>query len=99
MIYARGTNVTYTHTDRGNFTMRRYPNDVWVLQDNSDASTWASNNNLTVITKAEAQSFVDSIIATSQADYDDYAMTITEEKTITQAGRWLGGRPTDIVLP
>ena len=96
MIYARGSNPTYTHTDRDNFSMDEYPNNVWVLEDNSDATTWASNNSLTIITKAEGQAFVDSAMATRQAEYDS---ATTEEKTITQAGRWLGGRPKDIVLP
>jgi len=96
MIYARGDHPTYTHTDRDNFTMEEYPNNVWVLEDNSDASTWVSANSMSTITKAEGQAFVDSIVATSQANYD---AATTEEKTIIHAGFWLFGRPTDIVLP
>ena len=95
MIYASGTLQSLSHTDRGNFTIEGFPGNVYVLQDNSAASTWVSANSMSTITKSAAQTLVNNAMATVRAEYDAAS---TEEKTITDAGKWFV-RPQDIVLP
>lgn len=74
MIYAKGNTVpNYSDDDKSNFTMQYYAvvnTNVFILQDNSDAITWISSNNLTSISKSDAQTLINAKVTQSQNEYD-----------------------------
>ena len=74
MIYAKGNSIpSYTDDNKSNFTMQYYAvvnTNVFILQDNSDASTWVSSNSLTSISKSDAQALINARVTQSQNEYD-----------------------------
>ena len=91
-LYGTATNTGkgfFTHEDRGNFFLRGYPADVWVLSYNEKAALWFSSKNAVEKTKAEAQGLVDAVVATQQAEWDD----------MSEADRDTRLRPGPITLP
>ena len=79
----------FTREDRGNFFLRGYPANVWVLSYNEKAALWFSSKNAVEKTKAEAQGLVDAVVATQQAEWDD----------MSEADRLGVLRPGSITLP
>jgi hypothetical protein len=79
----------FTREDRGNFFLRGYPADVWVLSYNEKAALWFSSKNAVEKTKAEAQGLVDAVVATEQAEWDD----------MSEVDRGIRLRPGPITLP
>ena len=91
-LYGTATNTGkgfFTREDRGNFFLRGYPADVWVLSYNEKAALWFSAKNAVEKTKAEAQGLVDAVVASSQAEWDD----------MSEADRGIRLRPGPITLP
>ena len=91
-LYGTATNTGkgfFTREDRGNFFLRGYPADVWVLSYNEKAALWFSAKNAVEKTKAEAQSLVDAVVASSQAEWDG----------LSEADRGIRLRPGPITLP
>ena len=64
MIYAKGNSVpNYSDDNKATFTMQYYAvvnTNVFILQDNSDASTWVSSNSLISISKSDAQILINA---------------------------------------
>ena len=80
MIYAKGNTVpNYSDDNKATFTMQYYAvvnTNVFILQDNSDASTWVSSNSLISISKSDAQILINAKVTESQNEYD--AMSIND---------------------
>ena len=74
MIYAKGNSVpNYSDDNKATFTMQYYAvvnTNVFILQDNSDASTWVSSNSLISISKSDAQILINAKVTESQNEYD-----------------------------
>ena len=74
MIYAKGNSIpNYSDANKANFTMQYYEvvnTNVFVLQDNSAASTWVSSNSLTSISQSDAQTLINAKVTVSQNEYD-----------------------------
>jgi hypothetical protein len=83
MLYAKGDSIpNYSDDNKSNFTMQYYvlvDTNLFILQDNSDASTWISSNSLISISKSDAQTLVNAKVSQSQGEYD--AMS-TDDKLI-----------------
>ena len=91
-LYGTATNTGkgfFTREDRGNFFLRGYPADVWVVGYNEKAALWFSAKNAVEKTKAEAQSLVDAVVASSQAEWDG----------LSEADRGGRLRPGPVTLP
>jgi len=91
-LYGTATNTGkgfFTQEDRGNFFLRGYPADIWVVSYNEKAALWFAAKNAVEKTKAEAQSLVDAVVASSQAEWDD----------MSEADRGIRLRPGPITLP
>tara|TARA_R100001086_G_C11729355_1_gene229233 strand:- start:365 stop:658 length:294 start_codon:yes stop_codon:yes gene_type:complete len=97
MIYANGSldinGTTYSTSDGIKFQLVMYPNSVFVLTDNSDASAWISAKGLTSISKSAAQALVDTSTSNAQSRWDALS---DEEKLVDYGGR---PRPQAVVLP
>ncbi len=74
MIYAKGNSIpSYSDDNKANFTMQYYKvvnTNVFILQDNSAASTWVSSNSLTSISKSDAQTLINAKVTETQNAYD-----------------------------
>ena len=79
----------FTQEDRGNFFLKGYPDNVWVTSYNEKAALWFSAKNAVEKTKAEAQSLVDAVVASNQAEWDG----------LSEADRGIRLRPGPITLP
>ena len=66
-LYGTATNTGkgfFTREDRGNFFLRGYPADVWVLSYNEKAALWFSAKNA-------VEGLVDAVVAAQQVEWDD----------------------------
>ena len=93
-IYGTATNTGkgfFTNEDRGNFFLRGYPAEVWVVGNNEKGALWLAEKNGVEKTKAEAQALVTTEVEAAQAAYDALS---DEEKAQPH-----NNRPGDITLP
>ena len=91
-IYGTATNTGkgfFTNEDRGNFFLRGYPGDVWVVGNNEKGALWLAEKNGVEKTKSEAQALVTADVEAHQAAYD----ALSDEEKAEQ------DRPSDITLP
>lgn len=98
-LYCTATNTGkgfITHQDRGDFYIRGFIANVWVVEKNLEGANWISRVSGVSKTHAEAKTIVDNQIATDQAawDADNEDGETAEEKVFR-----LGPKPTAITLP
>ena len=98
-LYCTATNTGkgfITHQDRGDFYIRGFIANVWVVEKNLKGANWISRVSGVSKTHAEAKTIVDNQIATDQAawDADNEDGETAEEKVFR-----LGPKPTAITLP
>ena len=98
-LYCTATNTGkgfITHQDRGDFYIRGFIANVWVVEKNLAGADWISRVSGVSKTHAEAKTIVDNQIATDQAawDADNEDGETAEEKVFR-----LGPKPTAITLP
>ena len=97
-LYCTATNTGkgfITHQDRGDFYIRGFIANVWVVEKNIEGANWISRVSGVSKTHAEAKTIVDNQIATDQAawDADNVDGEAAEEKILR-----IGPKPTDITL-
>ena len=98
-LYCTATNTGkgfITHQDRGDFYIRGFIANVWVVEKNLAGANWISRVSGVSKTHAEAKTIVDNQIATDQAAWD--ADNVDGESADDKVDR-LGARPTAITLP
>jgi hypothetical protein len=75
----------FTTTDRNNFFLAGFPENIWVVGDNEFGNAWIQKVNGVEKTKEEAQAILDAFTLKAQQEWD---ASPTEEE-----------RPTNIILP
>ena len=91
-IYGTATNTGkgfFTNEDRGNFFLRGYPAEVWVVGNNEKGALWLAEKNGVEKTKAEAQDLITAEVEAAQAAWD----ALSDEE------QGHNGRPEQITLP
>ena len=91
-IYGTATNCGknfFTAEDRGNFFLRGYPGEVWVVGNNEKGALWLAEKNGVEKTKAEAQAVVDVTVEIAQAEWD----------ALSEVQRFNTLRPDQITIP
>tara|TARA_Y100000004_G_C8929294_1_gene419171 strand:- start:987 stop:1277 length:291 start_codon:yes stop_codon:yes gene_type:complete len=90
-IANRKQNNFITHQDKSNgLDIQGFPGDVYVVEDNSAGTTWATRVGATEKTKSECQTLVNSKMTEIQTTYDSMDSTYTD---------YPHERPSSITLP
>jgi len=98
-LYCTATNTGkgfITHQDRGDFYIRGFLANVWVVEKNLAGANWISRVSGTSKTYTEAKTIVDNQITTDQGTWDDDNV---EGETSAEKILRLGTKPTAITLP
>lgn len=72
-LYCVATNTGkdfFTHEDNKNFSLRGYPENIWVVENNVYGQAWITRVKGTLKTLEEAQAILDTEIETGQTSWD-----------------------------